>query len=214
METQQTNAGISQLSSMNAFYGIPNVSQETRAALENGAQAPEVYTPGSRESITPEPTQETASDPAPANPVEAYFAQTTEQLELSDRAVAMQQQQQGNTSPQVPQQATYNEPPPASALEATPEPQTQLPETQNSTQPEIVENMGTNQSQPTTAPEPTAATALNTEPIAEPQSTGIENNQSGSGANNQLQASYGQFSDSGPAASNASQPGSLLSATV
>ena len=116
MEAQQANAGISQLSSMNAFYGIPNTSQETTAAIESGAQAPEVFKPGTRDPIVPEQNQQTEPSGAQetqANPVEPFFAQAREQLEISNQAVAMQQQtqqqtQQQNVANSDTQAATYN----------------------------------------------------------------------------------------------------------
>ncbi len=211
MEAQQTNSNISLLSSMNAFYGIPNTSQETAAAIDRGVPAPEVYSPGSREPIVPEQTPETATNPAPTTPAETYFSQATEQLEISDQAVAMQlqQQQQENNNPAIPVAADNGTPAPE-AQGTDIEPQLQVEPGSNNSGQRVEQNMAPNQPQPNTATEPTAVTGLNDGPMTQTQNTGRENSQQP--ANSLLQTSYAQFSGSGPAASSASQPGNRLSA--
>lgn len=206
METQQANPNISQLSSMNAFYGIPNLSQETTAAIERGAQAPEVYTPGSREAITPEPSQQTEASGPQQNPLEAYMAQATEQLDISIQAQAMQQeaqQQNGvNDNAPVPTDSPDNSQPPFNSDSLT-----QLREGVNRAEnaPEQRVDSTTPPQASTTTTEPPAMTPLNSEAAAAP-----ENNQPA--ADNPPPANYGQFSGSGPEASRASQPGNLFSA--
>jgi len=90
METQQVDAHVSLLSRMNAFYGIPNLSQETTAAVEQGAPAPEVYSP--EEAQLPQATENTNGEIT--SPAESFFTEATEQVEISNQAVALQQQAQ------------------------------------------------------------------------------------------------------------------------
>ncbi len=84
MEIQEVDARISLFSQMNAFYGIPNLSQETTAAVHQGARAPEVY---SSEAAQLQPPTENA------NPVE-LTPPPTEQVDISNQAVDLQQQAQ------------------------------------------------------------------------------------------------------------------------
>ncbi len=204
MEAQPANPGISQLSSMNAFYGSPITSPETTVAIEHGAQAPEVYKLGSQEPIVPEQTEEPNPETAQASPLETYFNQATEQLNLSEEAVAMQQQ---TNTDQGAQQATDTVSQAATAPETETSQQVQAPEPQNIRQAENYGNITASQLQPSaTSERTTAATPLNTETMPEQPTSGTENNQSG--ANSPPLATYG----SGPAASNASQAGNLFSA--
>ena len=211
MEAQQTNASISQFSRMNAFYGIPNVSQESTTAVERGARAPEVYAPETPE--LPEP-RAAGTGTNPAIPVESFFSQTTEQLEISDQAVALQQQQE-NEAPAA--QATYG------ATDGSTPRETQAPSQESGIEAQLQteegpRNVGQEVEQTpepgrplqATNSQPAAASALNEGPTPEPETTGADNNQQP--ANNPLQQSYGQFPGGGPAASNASQPGALFNA--
>ncbi len=95
METQQVNAHISTLSRMNAFYGIPNLSQETAAAVDQGAPAPEVYSPKEAQPQQAPTDTNTGTD----NAAESFFTEATEQVEISDQAVALQQQSQALAEP-------------------------------------------------------------------------------------------------------------------
>ena len=95
METQPVNAHISTLSRMNAFYGIPNLSQETTAAVDQGAPAPEVYSP---EETQPQPAPEDTNT-GTGSAAESFFTAATEQVEISDQAMALQQQSQALAEP-------------------------------------------------------------------------------------------------------------------
>jgi hypothetical protein len=108
METQASGqARVSQLSQMNAFYGIPLLSQETAQAVMQGkASRPEVYTPG--ENIA----QAQADDNNPArqnvNGPEQNQGQNQnrlndqpkDQVNLSLQAQALQEQTLNDQAPQ------------------------------------------------------------------------------------------------------------------
>ena len=218
MEAQQTNPGISQLSSMNAFYGIPNTSQETAAAVKGGARAPEVYELGSNEPSAPVQNQETETNRAQANPAETYFSQPADQLDLSNQAVAMLQQAQQQVQQQDQQQTSgapeTQEPTLGVTDESTPptpsDGDVQVPVGDGSASAREIEvepDIVSNRPQATSTPEPTASTGLNNRPTTQTQNESPE-------ASNQLQTAYSQFSGSGPEASSASQAGNLFSATV
>jgi hypothetical protein len=209
METQPASANVSMLSQMNAFYGNPNLSQETTTAVFRGAEAPEVYTQETPEAQNQQ-AQETDASP---NPVEDYFSQTTEQLEISEQAAALQQQQ-GNEAPanQVPFGANEGATPPET-LAPSPESEVGAPLQVEQAPQNVPSEIGeTKESSPPTQPpqtEATAVSALNESPTPEPQTASANNQQP---ENNPLQQSYGQFGAGGPAASNASQPGAIFSA--
>ncbi len=208
METQPASTSVSLHSQMNAFYGNPNLSQETTAAVFRGAEAPEVYT-----SETPPPKQQAQETEASPSPVENYFAQTTEQLEISEQGAALQQQQ-GNEAPV--NQAPFSPNEDATTLEAqASSPESEVAAQLQAEQPplnvpsEIGETREPNPREQTTRTKPVAVSALNENPTPEPQTTSTDNQQP---ENNLLQQSYGQFGAGGPAASNASQPGKIFSA--
>lgn len=210
METQTENFGISQISRMNAFYGIPNVSQETTAAIEGGAQAPEVYTAPAPEQ--PEPRAAEAES-NPENQVESFFSQTTEQLEISDQAVAMQQSEEGALAAQaaqaygaVEESTTSETQPPIGEGEIGVQLQTE--EGSQNMRQEVELDPEPNQPTPTEKSEQAATSFLNEGATPEPQ-TPDANNQAP--ANNPLQQSYGQF-PGGPAAGNAGLAGANFSA--
>ncbi len=112
METQQVNAQVSLLSKMNAFYGIPNQSQETAIAVQQGAPAPEVYS--SKDNQPPQTTTEDKSG-ATTSPVESFFTEATEQVEISNQAVVLQQQSQAVNEPTAQSDSTANTPPETAA---------------------------------------------------------------------------------------------------
>ncbi len=91
METQSMNARVSLMSRMNAFYGIPNLSQETTAAIEQGMPAPKVYSPDETEAPATQTTE--VNDETSASPAENFFAATTDQVEISAQAADLQQNQ-------------------------------------------------------------------------------------------------------------------------
>ena len=210
METQMENAGISQFSRMNAFYGNPNISQATSAAIDRGAQPPEVYTREAQEASealeASEPqVTETETEPTQEIPLEAPFSQTTEQLEISDQAVAMQQSEEGALVAQAAQaygafeETGAREDAIAAQLQTAEEPQNIMPEVEQPSEP----------NQPTSEnPRETPASALNESVAPEPLATGA-NNQAPSG--NTFQQSYGQFAGL-PTANSAVQTGSTFSA--
>ncbi|MEA3333592.1 MAG: hypothetical protein U9Q58_08345 [Pseudomonadota bacterium] len=206
MEAPPASTSVSLHSQMNAFYGNPNLSQETTAAVFRGADAPEVYTA----EAPPEPQE------AGTSPVEDYFAQTTEQLEISEQATALLQQQ-GNETPVAQPSVGTNE-----GVTPAPEAQALFPENEVVTQLQVEEapqnvpsEIGeTRKPSPpiqTENSKPTAVSALNENPTPEPQTTSANDKQP---ENTPLQQSYGYAQlGSGPAAaSNASQPGALFSA--
>lgn len=208
METQPASANVSMLSQMNAFYGNPNLSQETTTAVFRGAEAPEVYTPE-----TPEPQEQQAQETeASPSPVENYFNQTTEQLEISEQAAALQQQQ-GNEAPanQLPFGANEGATPPET-LAPSPESEVGAPLQVEQAPQNVPSEIGeTKESSPPTQPpktESTTVSTLNESPTPEPQTASANNQQP---ENNPLQQSYGQFG-AGPTAGNASQPGTIFSA--
>ncbi|MEA3348685.1 MAG: hypothetical protein U9Q39_06465 [Pseudomonadota bacterium] len=207
METQTENFGISQFSRMNAFYGIPNVSQETSAAIDGGARAPEVYTTPEPPEL-PEPRAAEAGS-NPENQVESFFSQTTEQLEISDQAVAMQQSEEGALAAQAAQtygaieeSTTSETQPPAREGEVGAQLQTEEPPPDM--RQEIDLNPEPNRPTPAVNSEPAATSFLNEGAAPEPQTPEAN-------ANNPLQQSYGQF-PGGPAAGNADQAGAIFSA--
>ncbi|MCK5680270.1 hypothetical protein KAI46_05610 [bacterium] len=223
METQETSMQVSLLSRMNAFYGIPNTSQATSAAVERGAQAPEVYTPEEVETPNPQPTERAEENSAPS-PVENYFAEPTEQVEISNQAVALQQSQSEDADPAAP--ATYAATPEAqedsapevaafaNAGEAGTPTGVNQPEVPGETAPSVAEAETPRQ---TNNQEPAAVSALNAEP-ATAQANPIEAPDQGP---IQPQAGYTQFDSGfgGGAAqaasggnSNAVEPGALFSA--
>lgn len=201
---------------MNAFYGNPNLSPETEAAIEKGARAPEVYSPNANEPVAPE--QNRAAETRQAqnnNPAEAFFSQTTEQIDISSQAVALQQQQQQQQVQQQQQQRTANSP---AETGGTPEPSANVRppaprEASGANAAGAGQNQAANQAQATPRAEPRAASGLNSEPRPplQPEGTNINQPQTNA-AFNPLQNGYAQFGNGPGAASNASQPGALLSA--
>ncbi len=194
METQQASAHISALSRMNAFYGIPNLSQETTAAVEQGLPAPEVYTP---EKNQPAPAPE---DTSAENAAESFFTEATEQVEISDQAQALQQQaQQALAEPAAAGNAAGEETQPESPMESPAAEQLNSP------------NAG---AAPTNGPNkaPAAASALN----AEAPPSAPENNAAAlppEGAYAAEQPGPLNQPAAGPGANpNAGQPGALFSA--
>lgn len=196
MESQPVDAHVSLFSRMNAFYGIPNQSQETTAAVQQGAQAPEVYSP--EEARLPQTPEDNGGETT--SPVENFFTEATEQVEISSQAVALQEQAQ-----------TVNEPAatPDSAVTTTSAVEETQPESDGAT-PSNSLNSGS-ATETGNNGEPAAASALNAEtPISSP----IENNgvtaqpASGNaepGPANQLATGSGNNA-------NAGQPGALFSA--
>ncbi|MCD6533498.1 MAG: hypothetical protein J7L25_05435 [Deltaproteobacteria bacterium] len=200
METQPAVASVSLQSQMNAFYGNPNLSQETTVAVFHGANTPEVYT--SQPIEQPEPQADEFGTASP-NPVETYFSQTTEQLEISEQAAALQQQGSEASAPQAAANNAIDE---GSAATPPDENQFQAESPQN-VAPEINETRPaapTPEREPAN-PEPDAVSTLNS-----PQTSASSSTQAPK--NSPLQQSYAQFGDGGPAASRASQPGAIFSA--
>ena len=197
METQSANAHVSLLSRMNAFYGIPNLSPETTAAVNQGAPAPEVYSP---EVAQPAPTpQETNQETN--SPIESFFTKATEQVEISSQAIDLQQQSQ------VVNELTAAGNSPESTTPATAEAQPESPLTSplNSPDSGSVPATGNNA--------PAATSALNAET---PAPAALDNVAT---ATAQPETGYGNQPGpanqpaAGPGAnSNAGQPGALFSA--
>ncbi len=207
METQTEHIGVSQFSRMNAFYGIPNVSQATSTAIDGGARAPEVYTSPEPPKL-PEP-QAAEAGPNPEN-------QVTEQLEISDQALAMQRSEEGALTAQAAQ--AYG------AVEEPYTPETQPPtregeiggaqlQTEEGPQymgQEVESTPEPDRPTPTANTEATETSFLNEGTAPEPQTAGTNNQ---APANNPLQQSYGQFAG-GPVAGNTGQLGELFNARV
>jgi|GEM_PF-2748894 len=195
METQQVDAHVSLLSRMNAFYGIPNQSQETTAAVQQGAPAPEVYSP--EEAQLPQATADANGETT--SPVESFFTEATEQVEISNQAVALQQQAQ---TVNEPTQADSSVNTPQATGENQPEPATPPVNSPNSSPATAT---GSNN-------EPAAAiSALNTETAA-PLDNSRAAVQPANGHNGQsVQANAPVAAEAGNG-SNAVQPGALFSA--
>jgi len=108
METQASGqARVSQLSQMNAFYGIPLLSQETAQAVMQGkASRPEVYTPG--ENIAQAQADENNPAKQNVNGPEQNQGQNQnrlndqpkDQVNLSLQAQALQEQTLSDQAPQ------------------------------------------------------------------------------------------------------------------
>ena len=203
MEVQQTNPKISLLSSMNAFYGIPNTSQETATAIERGVPAPEVYTPKK-----PEPQQ--TPDSAQTSPVDDFFSLTSERLEISDQAAALQQQANApETATSLANRTTSSETE-ASTPGNNIETRLRVEERSANTGERIDRDMTPSRPLATTNTGPTAATALNAEPSTEPQTSEEDTDNMQKPTVNYSQTSYGPFPGSTPMANSAGQPGNFL----
>jgi len=161
MESQvAASSGISQLSRMNAFYGIPNLSQETAQAVQQGAvPPPEVYTPGENLRTTENqgPESDSPNNGQAANPI----FQNSDSLSISDQAARLQQQAQQQSAAVT---ATVNEtPPPAAGNDTRPAGETSAAGSANST----AGTSRTTENRPTTAANPnTTARAANQEQAA------------------------------------------------
>jgi len=192
METQPVNAHISTLSRMNAFYGIPNLSQETTAAVDQGAPAPEVYSP--KEAQPQQAPEDTNTGTGSAT--ESFFTTATEQVEISDQAMALQQQSQALAEPVSSGNSAAGETQPES-------PATEL-EQLNS------QNAG---SAPTTGSNntPTPTSALNAETSPSPLEDSAAAVQPGSGYAEQP-GPINQLATGPGGNPNAGQPGALFSA--
>jgi len=190
MEIQQVDAHVSLLSRMNAFYGIPNLSPETTAAVQQGAPAPEVYSP--EDNQLPQATEDTNGKTN--NPIESFFTEATEQVEISDQAVALQRQNQATQADSAAPQATG---------ETQPESTTTIPVYSPNSGPASVTG---NNNEPTTS-------VLNAETPAPLDSNRANTTQPANGDNGQSgQATNASIATGAGYSSNAVQPGALFSA--
>lgn len=197
METAQVDAHVSLLSRMNAFYGIPNLSQETTAAVHQGAPAPEVYTP---ENNQPPQATTAETNGATARPVESFFTEATEQVEISDQALALQQQGQAASEPAQAESATGTTP---ATGETQPESSTSSPANTLNSEPEPASGFN-NESPPATS-------ALNAEAPA-PLDSNITAAQPANGDNGQSVQVNAPVAAGTGYTSNAGDPGALFSA--
>lgn len=232
MESQELSLSLSPKTKMMLLNGEQGMSIESKQAVLQGLQIPPIYSNVQSQQETAQSKNEQGGSPSP---VEEYFSQVGENVQISDQAAAMQTQatttetamNEGQQAPVAETQAAPPETPPATTgtqeqamatygrmQENGPAPEQPAQQPQGAMEPQQPAASQTTSTEENSSQFMTQTTGLNSG-----NSSGMINEPTAPTVDNQMmQSAYGGMSGTAgyspvtAAAGNASQPGSFFSA--